>query len=134
MDEKQQKQEIQAMAKVLYGHYCGNDECGKCKEPNCLEYRRAERLYNAGCRMCGGESCTNFKHYEAECKCCTETMELKQRLALESAEEKARKGTAKEILQNMLGKMYKLTGCGVPYHVRAFIKEFSEQYGVEVEE
>ena len=48
--------------------------------------------------------------------------------------EKARKETAKEILNGMLKKMYKLTGCGVPYHVRAFIKEFAEEYGVEVEE
>lgn len=45
-----------------------------------------------------------------------------------------RKKTTKEILNGMLKKMYKLTGCGVPYHVRAFIKEFAEEYGVEVEE
>lgn len=42
------KKEIEAMAKVLYGQYCGNDECGKCKMPNCAEYQRAELLYNAG--------------------------------------------------------------------------------------
>lgn len=40
--------EIKGMAKVLFGHYCGNDECGKCKEPNCIDYRKAERLFNAG--------------------------------------------------------------------------------------
>ena len=45
-----------------------------------------------------------------------------------------RKKTAKEILNGMLKKMYKLTGCGVPYHVKAFIKEFAKEYGVAVEE
>lgn len=44
------EKEIEEMAKVLYGHYCGKDECGKCKMPNCGEYRRAEYLYNAGYR------------------------------------------------------------------------------------
>lgn len=45
-----EQKEIQAIAKVLYGHYCGKDECGKCKQPNCAEYRRAERIYEAGFR------------------------------------------------------------------------------------
>lgn len=45
------KQEIQAMAKVLYGRYCGSDECGKCKQPNCADYHRAETLHNEGFRM-----------------------------------------------------------------------------------
>lgn len=40
--------EIEAIAKVLYGQYCGNHKCGKCKMPNCAEYHRAELLYNAG--------------------------------------------------------------------------------------
>lgn len=42
--------------------------------------------------------------------------------AIESGElcdrEEARKETAREILKSMLNKMYKLTGCGVPYHVK----------------
>lgn len=38
------KNEIEAMAKVLYREYCGIDKCGKCLE----EYHRAELLYNAG--------------------------------------------------------------------------------------
>ena len=38
----------------------------------------------------------------------------------------------KEILQKMLNKMYKLTGCGVPYHVGKFINEIAAEYGVEV--
>lgn len=42
------EKEIKGMAKVLFGHYCGNDECGKCKEPNCIDYRKAERLFNSG--------------------------------------------------------------------------------------
>lgn len=42
------KKEIEEMAKVMYRHYCKDDKCGECKQPNCLEYRRAVRLYNAG--------------------------------------------------------------------------------------
>lgn len=43
------------------------------------------------------------------------------------------KDTAKEILQGMLGDIHKLTGCGVPYHFKAFVKEWADRYGVEVE-
>ena len=47
MDENNQ---IEGMAKVLYGKYCGNDKCGNCKEPSCVSYIFAEKLYNAGYR------------------------------------------------------------------------------------
>lgn len=47
MDENKQ---IEGMAKVLYGKYCGNDKCGNCKEPSCVSYIFAEKLYNAGYR------------------------------------------------------------------------------------
>lgn len=47
---------------------------------------------------------------------------------------KIRKETAKEILQGMLNNIHKLTGCGVPYHVKKFIEDFAKEYGVEVEE
>jgi len=42
------EKKIEGMAKVLYGIYCGKDECGKCKQPNCADYHRAELLVNAG--------------------------------------------------------------------------------------
>lgn len=45
-----EQKEIQAIAKLLFGHYCGKDECGKCKMPNCAEYLRAKRIYEAGFR------------------------------------------------------------------------------------
>ena len=55
--------------------------------------------------------------------------------AIESGElcdrEEARKETAREILKSMFNKMYKLTGCGVPYHVKKFIEEIAAEYGVE---
>lgn len=44
------EKEIEKMAKVLYGIYCGEDKCGECKSPNCESYRRAELLFNAGYR------------------------------------------------------------------------------------
>lgn len=47
---------------------------------------------------------------------------------------KVRKETAKEILDGMMKNLHKLTGCGVPYHVRAFINDFAKDFGVEVEE
>lgn len=40
--------EIEKMAKALYGHYCGEDKCGECKQPRCADYIRADRLVNAG--------------------------------------------------------------------------------------
>ena len=45
-----------------------------------------------------------------------------------------KKETAREILKSMLNKMYKLTGCGVPYHVKKFIEEIAMEYGVDLED
>lgn len=44
------KKAIEEMAKVLYGHYCGEDKCGSCKMPNCANYHRAELLVKADYR------------------------------------------------------------------------------------
>lgn len=41
-------QEMVRIAKVLYGHYCGDDKCGDCKQPNCMDYIRATQLVNSG--------------------------------------------------------------------------------------
>ncbi len=46
--ETQVLKDIQGIAKVLYGHYCGEDECGKCKMPDCLYFAYAKRLREAG--------------------------------------------------------------------------------------
>ena len=43
------------------------------------------------------------------------------------------KETAKEILQSMNEKMNMLTGCGVPYHVKQFMKEIAEKYNIEAD-
>lgn len=48
VEQSGNEHEIERMAKVLYGHYCGNDKCGKCKQPNCIDYIRATHLANAG--------------------------------------------------------------------------------------
>ena len=48
--------------------------------------------------------------------------------------EEVRKETVREILKSMLNKMYKLTGCGVPYHVKKFIEEIAMEYGVKLED
>ena len=58
---------------------------------------------------------------------------LKKAYGYRKADE-VRKETAKEILQAMNEKMNMLTGCGVPYHVKQFMKEIAMQYGVEVDE
>lgn len=52
---------------------------------------------------------------------------------IQKVREQAVKDTAKKILQGMLSDMHKLTGCGVPYHFKAFVKEWANRYGVEVE-
>ena len=46
--------------------------------------------------------------------------------------EEVRKETARDILKSVLNKMYKLTGCGVPYHVKKFMEEIAMKYGVEL--
>lgn len=94
--------EIKGMAKVLFGHYCGNDECGKCKEPNCIDYRKAERLFNAGYRLCGGENCPNFKHYQDECDYCTKKMEVKKSFEIESAVQQAVKEFAEKLKKGIV--------------------------------
>ena len=44
MDKEKNKR---AIAKLLYGHYCGDDICGKCRMPHCDCYMIAERIVNA---------------------------------------------------------------------------------------
>ena len=53
-----EKQQIEKMAKVLYGHICEDAQCEECDynngskilEPYCECYLYARRLYNAGYR------------------------------------------------------------------------------------
>ena len=84
-----------------------------------------------GCDFCcGGEYFDKF--------CCGVLYKRLQELEdkIESGKlcdrEEARKETAREILKSMLNKMYKLTGCGVPYHVKKFMEEIAMECGVEL--
>ncbi len=44
------KSNVEKIAKILYGHYCGKDACGDCKQPRCVDYIRAEKLTKEGIR------------------------------------------------------------------------------------
>lgn len=45
---------------------------------------------------------------------------------------KVRKQAVKGVLLTMLDRMDRLTGCGVPYHVRKFINDIATENGVEL--
>lgn len=44
-----------------------------------------------------------------------------------------RKQVVKDVLLTMLDRMDRLTGCGVPYHVKKFINEIAAENGIELE-
>lgn len=117
----EKKKEIEKMAKVLYGIYCGEDKCGECKNPNCESYRRAELLYNAGYRKFNGP---NFDYciYSSD----KETVEacVQAPCVMEKRISEIRKETAREIV-NLLHENNDLR------HIEYFI---AEKYDVRVEE
>lgn len=43
-----------------------------------------------------------------------------------------RKQVVKDVLLTMLDRMDRLTGCGVPYHVKKFINDIAEENGIEL--
>lgn len=43
-----------------------------------------------------------------------------------------RKQAVKDVLLTMLDRMDRLTGCGVPYHVKKFINDIAEENGVDL--
>lgn len=43
-----------------------------------------------------------------------------------------RKRAVKDVLLTMLDRMDRLTGCGVPYHVKKFINEIAAENGIEL--
>lgn len=43
-----------------------------------------------------------------------------------------RKQAVKDVLLTMLDRMDRLTGCGVPYHVKKFINEIAAENGIEL--
>lgn len=47
---------------------------------------------------------------------------------------KVRKEAVKGVLLTMLERMDRLTGCGVPYHVKKFINDIAEENGVDLVE
>lgn len=75
------QKEIKEMIKKI-DEFCP-DVDGECDEnyySDCL----ANFLVNAGYRLCGGDSCPNFKHYQAECERCTKKMEIKKAFEIDA--------------------------------------------------
>ncbi len=85
------EKEIEEIAKEL--HCATNESFISCRKiARILVERR-------GYRLCGGEDCPNFKHYQAECKRCTKKMEVKKSFEIESAVQKAVKEFAGNIIE-----------------------------------
>lgn len=83
------EKEIEDMAKEL--HCATNESFISCRKiARILVERR-------GYRLCGGEDCPNFKHYQAECKRCTKKMEVKKSFEIESAVQQAVREFAEEL-------------------------------------
>ena len=60
-----------------------------------------DKIESGELKECGGESCPNFKHYQAECECCTQTMEVKKSLEIESAVQQAVKEVGEWLRRNL---------------------------------
>ena len=48
------------------------------------------------------------------------------------SEKDVRKQVVKDVLLTMLDRMDRLTGCGVPYHIKKFINEIAAENGIEL--
>lgn len=105
MDEKKQ---IEEMAKAIVDrekyNVCGYTTCKTCDIGKCDLH------------------CSKYSDISYDCE------------ALYDKGYRKQSDTVREVLQKMLGKMYKLTGCGVPYHVKKFIEEIADEYGVNWED
>ncbi len=87
------EKEIEEMAKEL--HCATNESFISCRKiARILVGRR-------GYRLCGGEDCPNFKHYQAECKRCTKKMEVKKSFEIESAVQQAVKEFAEKFREQL---------------------------------
>ena len=129
------QEQIEEMAKIMFGHICTRTKCDSCKYPNkqkdCEAYRNAEALYNAGYRK--------SDEIQLECENASLTVEnevLKrdvqnlERTLEEGREElkRVRKETAREIFSD-------LTKVFCPNFIsKCHIECMAKKYGVEAEE
>lgn len=92
------EKDIEEMAKEL--HCATNESFISCRKiARILVERR-------GYRLCGGDNCPNFKHYQEECDRCVKTMEVKKSFEIESAAQQA----VKEFAEILKGRINKLIG------------------------
>lgn len=122
MDENKQ---IEGMAKVLYGKYCGNDKCGNCKEPSCVSYIFAEKLYNAGYRK-ADDVIDRLMNAETSSELTEKEIEF-----FVKHNEKVRKETAREILKPLYNVIMEHSDCCV--NLSEDIKFLMEKYGIDLE-
>ena len=134
MDENKQ---IEGMAKVLYGKYCGNDKCGNCKEPSCVSYIFAEKLYNAGYRK-ADDVIDRLMNAETSSELTEKEIEF-----FVKHNEKVRKETVREFVEKAKQFFYEHYGkfSDLPYKEYCKVNilcidldELAAQYDVEVEE
>ena len=141
-DRRMRKQEqIEKIAKVMYGYICGDDKCKTCiSNSQCISYRDAKDLYDAGYRRISENAVVLTKkeyerlkndrkirvvtkHEEDDYEVCIPASDYDEMLKQE------RKETAKEFAEKLKSKLYDLEGIVQEDDIDELLKE----YGVEVE-
>lgn len=92
------QKEIERMKRII----CSAKEtpCSNCPfrfNGKCAAEKDAELLFNAGYRLCGGDNCPNYKHYQAECERCTKKMEIKKALEIDAIKQQAVREFAEKV-------------------------------------
>lgn len=70
-------------------------------------HKIAELLYESGYRLCGGDSCPNYKHYKADCEHCARVMEIRQTMLMDIAKKQAIKSFADKLKAKQRDIVYK---------------------------
>lgn len=79
------QKEIERIAEIICEAYIPKQKPQELRYADIYRFMpTATALVNAGYRLCGGESCPNFKHYQAECERCTKKMEIKKALEIDA--------------------------------------------------
>lgn len=136
-------EQIEEMAKMMFGHICTRTKCDSCKYPNkqkdCEAYTKAEALYNAGYRK--GDEEVLYRDGT------TVLLSGERYYKLHEIELNGVKGTAEEIYIKLMQEIAELE----QFYIRAsipnkdinlvtlngakkIVRRVLKEYGVEVEE
>lgn len=146
------QEQIEEMAKIMFGYVCTRTKCDSCKYPNkqkdCEAYRNAEALYNAGYRkipenavVITNEEYKRLKILEKYHITCEDVYEYVVLARNETADKIFNDIFA--LINNAKDKLSKMFGNNSVYgtvyknsinHFNEHILELAKKYGVEAEE